>query len=110
MNEVPETTQLDVNLPTPRTHKVLIGALVAVLVLGVVGVAAAMIANRAAQSPGEATANVMPANTMMYVSLNTQADQLPDFNVIADAWKDSKEAKMLASGLQSLSTSWAAVM
>lgn len=100
MNEVPETTQLDVNLATPRTHKVLIGALVAVLVLGVVGVAAAMIANRAAQSPGEATANVMPANTMMYVSLNTQADQLPDFNVIADAWSDSKEARMLASALQ----------
>ena len=100
MNEVPETTQLDVNLPKPRTRKVLIGVLVAVLVLGIVGVAAAAIANRTAQSPGEATANVMPANTMMYVSLNTQADQLPNFNVIADAWKDSKEAKMLASALE----------
>ncbi len=87
------------NLPKPRTHKVLIGVLVAVLVLGIIGVAAAAIANRTAQSQGEATANVMPANTMMYFSLNTQADQLPNFNVIADAWKDSKEAKMLASGL-----------
>ncbi len=100
MNEVPETTRLDVNLPKPRTRKVWIGALVAVLVLGVIGVSAAMLANRAAQSPDEATANMMPANTMLYVSLNTQADQLPNFNVIAEAWSDSKEARMLASALQ----------
>ena len=100
MNEVPETTQFDVNLPKPRTHKVLIGVLVAVLVLGTIGVAAAAIANRTAQSQGDATAAVMPPNTMMYFSLNTHADQLPNFNVIADAWKDSKEAKMVASGLE----------
>lgn len=100
MNEVPETTQFDVNLPKPRTHKVLVGVLVAVLVLGVIGVAAAAIANRTAQSPGDATASVMPPNTMMYFSLNTHADQLPNFNVIADAWKDSKEANMLSSALQ----------
>jgi hypothetical protein len=100
MNEVPETTQLDVNLPKPRTRKVLIGALVTVLVLGIVGLAAAAIANRAAQSPDEATAGVMPANTMLYVALNTQADQLPNFNAIANAWSDSKEARMLVSALQ----------
>ncbi len=100
MNEAPETTQFDVNLPKPRTHKVLIGVLVAVLVLGVIGVAAAAIANRTAQSQGDATAAVMPPNTMMYFSLNTRADQLPNFNVITEAWKDSKEAKMAASGLE----------
>jgi hypothetical protein len=100
MNETPETTQFDVNLPKPRTHKVLIGVLVAVLVLGTIGIAAAAIANRTAQSQGEATAAVMPPNTMMYFSLNTQADQLPNFNAVADAWKDSKEAKMVASGLE----------
>jgi hypothetical protein len=100
MNEAPETTQLDVNLPKPRTHKVLIGVLVAVLALGIVGVAAAVIANRTAQSPGEATANVMPVDTMFYLSLNTHTDQLPNFNVIADAWKDSKEARQVAAGLE----------
>jgi hypothetical protein len=100
MNESPETTQYDVNLPKPRTHKVLIGVLVAVLVLGTIGVAAAAIANRTAQSQGDATAAVMPPNTMLYFSLNTQAEQLPNFNAIADAWKDSKEAKMVASGLE----------
>jgi hypothetical protein len=100
MNESPETTQFDVNLPKPRTHKVLIGVLVAVLVLGTIGVAAAAIANRTAQSQGDATAAVMPPNTMMYFSLNTHADQLPNFNAVADAWKDSKEAKMVASGLE----------
>ena len=99
MSDISETTQFDVNLPKPRTPKVLIGVLVAVLVLGTIGVAAAAIANRTAQSQGDATASVMPADTMMYFSLNTQADQLPNFNVIADAWKDSKEARMLASGL-----------
>ena len=100
MNESPETTQFDVNLPKPRTHKVLIGVLVAVLVLGTIGVAAAAIANRTAQSQGDATAIVMPPNTMMYFALNTHADQLPNFNAVADAWKDSKEAKMVASGLE----------
>jgi hypothetical protein len=100
MNDAPETTQFDVNLPKPRPRKLLIGVLVAVLVLGIIGVAAAAIANRTAQSQGEATAAVMPPDTMMYFSLNTQASQLPNFNVIADAWKDSKEAKMLASGLE----------
>jgi hypothetical protein len=100
MNEASETTQFDVNLPKPRTHKVLIGVLVAVLVLGTIGVAAAAIANRTAQSQGDATANVMPPNTMLYFSLNTHADQLPNFNAVADAWKDSKEAKMVASGLE----------
>jgi hypothetical protein len=100
MNESPETTQFDVNLPKPRTHKVLIGVLVAVLVLGTIGVAAAAIANRAAQSQGEATATVMPPTTMMYFSLNTHADQLPNFNVIADAWKGSKEGKQVAAALE----------
>ena len=100
MNEIPETTQFDVNLPKPRTHKVLIGALVAVLVLGVIGVAAAAIANRTAQTTGEATVNVMPVDTMMYFSLNPHTDQLPNYKVIADAWKDSKEARQVAAGLQ----------
>jgi|GEM_PF-4444408 len=100
MNDVPETTQFDVNLPKPRPHKVLIGVLVAVLVLGVIGVAAAAIANRAAQGQVDPTARVMPANAMLYASLNTHTEKLPNFNVIADAWKDSKEAKMLASGLE----------
>jgi hypothetical protein len=100
MNDVPETTQYDVNLPKPRTRKVLAGVLAAVLLLAVIGVAAAAIANRTAQSQGDATAAVMPPDTMMYFSLNTQASQLPNFNAVADAWKDSKEAKMLASGLE----------
>ena len=100
MNEQPETTHFDVNLPKPRTHKVLIGVLVTVLVLGVIGVAAAAIANRTAQPQGDAIAAIMPPNTMAYFSLNTHADQLPDFNAVANAWKDSKEAKMLTSGLE----------
>ncbi|NTU65461.1 MAG: DUF3352 domain-containing protein, partial [Chloroflexi bacterium] len=71
-----------------------------VLLVVVIGAAAAAIANRTAQGQADATTRVMPANTMFYASLNTHTDQLPNFNVIADAWKDSKEAKMLASGLE----------
>jgi hypothetical protein len=100
MSDVPETIQYDVKLPKPRPHKVLIGVLVAVLVLAGIGVAAAAIANRTAQEQIEPTVKVMPANTMLYASLNTHTDKLPDFNVIADAWKDSKEAKMVASALE----------
>jgi hypothetical protein len=32
--------------------------------------------------------------------LNTRTDQLPNYNVIADAWQGSKEANMIASGLE----------
>src|SRR5512139_3638100 len=100
MNDVPETTQYDVNLPKPRTRKVLAGVLAVVLVLAVIGVAAAAIANRTAQEQIEPTVRVMPADTMLYASLNPHTDKLPNFNVIADAWKDSKEAKMVASALE----------
>src|SRR5512143_1828007 len=100
MNEVPETTQYDVNLPKPRTRKVLAGALIAVLTLIIIGAAAAAIANRAAQGQADPTTRVMPANTMLYFSLNTHAEKLPNFSVIADAWKDSKEAKQVAAALE----------
>src|SRR5512141_835255 len=42
----------------------------------------------------------MPANAMLYFSMNTHTEKLPNFNVIADAWKDSKEAKQVAAALE----------
>jgi hypothetical protein len=101
MSEVhTETTQYDVQLPKPRAPKILLSVVVAVLVVAVVAFTAAAIINRAAQGQDEATARVMPADTMMYFSLNTHTDKLPNFNVIADAWKDSKEAKQLTAALE----------
>ncbi len=100
MSDVPETTQYDVNLPKPRTRKVLAGALIAVLTLIIIGAAAAAIANRSAQGQVDPTTRVMPANTMLYFSLNTHTEKLPNFNVVADAWKDSKEAKQVAAALE----------
>jgi hypothetical protein len=47
----------------------------------------------ARQTPGDATASVMPADTMR-ISLNTRADQ-PNFNVTADAWKIPKKRRCL---------------
>ena len=75
MNKVPETTQYSVTLPKPRPRKVLAGVLAAVLLLVVIGVAAAAIANRTAQEQADPTIRVMPANTMLYASLNTHTDQ-----------------------------------
>lgn len=100
MNDAPETIQYDVNLPKPRTRKVLAGVLAVVLLVTVIGVAAAAIANRTAQGQADATASVMPANTMLYFSMNTHTEKLPNFNVIADAWKDSKEAKQVTAALE----------
>ncbi len=100
MSDVPETAQYDVNLPKPRTRKVLAGALIAVLTLIIIAAAAAAIANRTAQGQVEPTTRVMPANTMLYFSMNTHTEKLPNFSVIADAWKDSKEARQVASVLE----------
>ncbi len=101
MSEVhTETTQFDVNLPKPRGHKVLLGVLAAIAVVAVVAVAAAVILNRTAQGQGEATARVMPAETMLYFSMNPHTEQLPNYNVIADAWRDSKEARQVSSALE----------
>jgi hypothetical protein len=100
MSDVPETMQYDVNLPKPRTRKVLAGILIAVLTLVIIGAAAAAIATRTAQEQADPTTRVMPANTILYFALNTHTEKLPNFNVIADAWKDSKEAKQVAAALE----------
>jgi hypothetical protein len=42
---------------------------------------------------------VLPADTMLVMSVNTQADQLPNFQAVADAWQGSKEANQIKSAL-----------
>src|SRR5512136_63553 len=101
MNETrTESTEFEVKLSRPRPRRVLIAVVLAVLIMGTIGIAAAAIANRTAAPTGDPTAQVMPANTLAFVSLNTHAQQLPNYSVVADAWQDSKEAKQLASALQ----------
>ena len=95
-----EVQQFDVNLPQPRKRRMVLGIVVALIVIGVVIAAALVIANRSAAPTINSTMKVMPANTLMFATLHTQPNKLPNFNVIADAWQGSKEAKQIESGLQ----------
>ena len=96
-----EMQSVEMNVKLPKPNPVSLFAKI-VLILGVVavaGVAAFMLINRAASPTGDPTANVMPANTLMFFAMTTHPDKQPNFNVVADAWKGSKEANQLQSGL-----------
>jgi hypothetical protein len=95
-----EVQQFDVNLSQPRKQRVVLSIVMALIIIGVVIAAALAIANRSASPTANSTMKVMPANTLMFASLHTQPDKLPNFNVIAEAWKGSKEAKQIESGLE----------
>jgi len=95
-----EVQQFDVNLPQPRKQRMVLGIVVALIVVGVVIAAALALANRSASPAANSTMKVMPATTLMFASLHTQPDQLPNFNVIAEAWQGSKEARQIESGLE----------
>src|SRR5512135_2733886 len=95
-----DVQQFDVNLPQPRKQRLVLGIVLALIVIGVIVAAALAIANRSASPLVNSTLKVMPANTLMFASLHTQPDKLPNFNVIAEAWKGSKEAKQIESGLE----------
>ncbi len=95
-----EVQQFDVNLPQPRKRHLLLGLIVALIVIGVVIAGALALTSRSTSPTIDATMKVMPATTLMFISLHTQPDELPNFHVIAEAWKGSKEANQLESGLE----------
>ncbi|HSD83010.1 MAG TPA: DUF3352 domain-containing protein, partial [Anaerolineae bacterium] len=95
-----EVQQFDVNLPQPRRQRLVLGIVLALIVIGVVIAVALALANRSASPVINSTMKVMPATTLMFGSLHTQPDKLPNFNVIAAAWKGSKEAKQIESALE----------
>ena len=95
-----EVQQFDVNLPPPRKRRMVLGIVVALTLIGVVIAVALALANRSASPAVNSTMKVMPANTLMFVSLHTRPEKLPNFGVITEAWKDSKEARQIESGLE----------
>ncbi len=95
-----EVQQFDVNLPQPRKQRLVLGIVLALIIIGIVIVAALAIANRSASPAANSTMKVMPATTLMFASLHTRPDKLPNFNVVSEAWKGSKEAKQIESGLE----------
>jgi hypothetical protein len=92
-----EVQQFDVKLSQPRKQRLALGIVVALIVIGAVIAIALAIANRSASPAVNSTMQVMPATTLMFASLHTQP--VPN-NVIADAWKDSKVARQIESGLE----------
>ena len=94
-----QSVEFDVKLPKPGPRGVIAKVLIGVGALALVGVIAAVVISRTATPTVDPTVKVLPADTMLVMSLNTQADQLPNFKAVADAWQDSKEANQIKSAL-----------
>lgn len=83
----------------PRSKTILISALVivAAATIGLIVRAALMSGSAADTDP---ILRVIPANTAMYFSMTTHPEEQPNYNAIADAWKDSSEANQLESAME----------
>jgi hypothetical protein len=98
--EYTETNVFEVKLPKPGPRGLIIRIAAIVLGVGIVAVAVGLIVNRAAAPTADPLAQVMPIDTLLFVSMTTHADQQTNYAVVVDAWKESKEAKQIASALQ----------
>ncbi len=100
MNDpLPETNVFDVHLPKPGPRGAIAKIAAIVLGVGVIAVAVGVIINRAASPTVDPLAQIMPADTMLFLSITTHPDQQPNYAVVSNAWKGSKEAKQIESGL-----------
>jgi hypothetical protein len=95
-----QSVEFEVNLPKPSPSGVIAKVLIGVGALALVGIVAAVVISRTASPTVDPTMKVLPADTMLVASLNTQTDQLPNFKAVADAWQDSKEANQIESALE----------
>lgn len=100
--EEPQTqsVEFDVNLPKPKPTSLFAKIVLAVGGLALIGAIAAVVISRTATPTVDPTVKVLPTDTMLIMSINTQTDQLPNFNAIADAWAGSKEANQIESALE----------
>ena len=100
--EEPQTqsVEFDVNLPKPKPTSLIAKIVLAIGGLALVGAVAAVIISRTATPTVDPTVKVMPTDTMLVMSINTQSDQLPNFKAVADAWEGSKEANQIESALE----------
>lgn len=98
---VTETSEFEVKPQAPRLRsRMLLLAVLGLAVVIVVGIAAGAILNRTAAPADDPLAKLMPADAVMYFSMTTHPEEQPNYNVIADAWKDSPEAKQIQAGLK----------
>lgn len=100
--EEPQTqsVEFDVNLPKPKPTSLLAKIVLAIGGLALIGAIAAVVISRTATPTVDPTVKVLPTDTMLVMSINTQTDQLPNFKAIADAWAGSKEANQIKSALE----------
>jgi len=100
--EEPQTqsVEFDVNLPKPKPTSLFAKIVLAVGGLALIGAIAAVVISRTATPTVDPTVKVLPTDTMLIMSINTQTDQLPNFNALADAWAGSKEANQIESALE----------
>ncbi len=100
--EEPQTqsVEFDVNLPKPKPTSLIAKIALAIGGLALVGAIAAVILSRTATPAVDPTVKVLPTDTMLVMSINTQSDQLPNFKAVADAWADSREANQIESALE----------
>ncbi|MBP7688352.1 MAG: DUF3352 domain-containing protein [Thermoflexales bacterium] len=95
-----QSVEFNVNLPKPKPTSLLAKIVLAIGGLALIGAIAAVVISRTATPTVDPTVKVLPTDTMMLMSINTQTDQLPDFKAIADAWAGSKEANQIESTLE----------
>jgi hypothetical protein len=100
--EEPQTqsVEFNVNLPKPGPRGLIAKLLIGVGALAIVGVIALVVISRTATPTVDPTVKVLPIDTMLVMSINTQSDQLPNFKAVADAWEGSKEANQIKSALE----------
>ena len=97
-----ESVEFELKPRAPRMRGRAIGRVGTGLgVLALIALLVALIVSRTAGPQGDPLAKVMPSNLAIYFSMATHPDEQPNFNVVADAWEDSKEAKQIESSLKS---------
>lgn len=95
-----QSVEFNVDLPKPKPRGLVAKLAAGVGGLALVGVIAAVVISRTATPTVDPTVKVLPPDTMMTLSINTQADQLPNFKAVADAWQGSREANQVQSALE----------
>ena len=99
-----ESMEFEVKPELPKVRGRNVG-LIALGLVAVVGVAAIVVAlTGTAASTGDPLARVVPADAIVYFSMTTRPDQQPNFDAVAEAWKDSREAKQIEDALSSAVT------
>jgi hypothetical protein len=93
-----QSVEFNVKLPKPSPRGAIAKGLIGLGALALAGVIAAVVIGCTAAPtppPVDPILSVLPADTMLVASINTQADQLPNFKAVAEAWQGSKEAKQI---------------